>query len=360
MNGYRPGKSDRPELVEAIGRSEAFLKFQEQLSAVAPVERPVLLLGERGTGKELAALRLHYLSKRWDGPLVTLNCAALAESLIEAELFGHEAGAFTGATGRRMGRFEAASGGALFLDEAACIPMTVQEKILRAVEYRTFERLGSSTPVFADARILAAANADLAELARQGKFKPDLLDRLSFEVLFAPPLRERHGDVLLLAGHFAARMAAELDLPETPEFASGALRALEAYPWPGNVRELKNVVERAVYRSRGERIREIVFNPFVNPFPPLEAKMGVTRPSASPALAPSLPESSSDDAPVTFQAAVDRLKKELLGKALQRARHNQRKAAELLGLTYNQFRGLYRKFEPDAPDAAEPAQGRTP
>ncbi len=342
MDRYRPGKGDRPELVEAIGRSDAFLKFQEQLSAVAQVDRPVLLLGERGTGKELAALRLHFLSKRWDGPLVTLNCAALAESLIEAELFGHEAGAFTGAAGRRMGRFEAASGGALFLDEAACIPMTVQEKILRAVEYRTFERLGSSTPVYADARIIAAANADLSELARQGKFKPDLLDRLSFEVLFAPPLRERRGDVLLLAGHFAARMAAELDLYEPPEFSAEALRELEAYDWPGNVRELKNVVERAVYRSRGEPVREIVFNPFVNPFQSPGAAIRPA-PSPSPAVAASPPESSGEDAPATFQEAVDRLKKELLGKALLEAKHNQRKAADLLGLTYNQFRGLYRK-----------------
>ena len=194
-------------LPEALGRSEAFLDFQARLSRVAAIDRPVLLVGERGTGKELAARRLHYLSLRWDHPLVALNCAALAPSLIESELFGHEAGAFTGAQQRRAGRFEAADTGTLFLDEIGSIPLQVQEKILRVVEYGTFERVGSADVVEVDARIVGATNADLRALVCEGRFKQDLLDRLSFEVLHVPPLRERAEDLLLLANHFAAHMA---------------------------------------------------------------------------------------------------------------------------------------------------------
>ena len=172
---------------EAIGQSEIFLEFQERLSRIARVNRPALLVGERGSGKELAVSRLHYLSPRWQGPLLALNCAALSPSLIESELFGHEPGAFTGAVGRRAGRFEAADGGTLFLDEIGQLPLEVQEKLLRVVEYASFERVGGSQPIQADVRIIGATNADLAELARQGRFKTDLLDRLSFEVVFVPP-----------------------------------------------------------------------------------------------------------------------------------------------------------------------------
>jgi len=169
---------------EAFGQSEAFLEFQERLSRVAKVDRPVLILGERGSGKELAARRLHNLSPRWQGPLVALNCAALSPTLIEAELFGHEEGAFTGAFRKRLGRFEQADGGTLFLDEIGNIPMETQEKILRAVEYGTFERVGSSQPVEVDVRIVGATNADLLAMSERGRFKKDLLDRLSFEVLY--------------------------------------------------------------------------------------------------------------------------------------------------------------------------------
>jgi len=250
------------EMSEALGQSEAFLDFQERLSRVAPINRPVLLMGERGTGKELAAARLHFLSKRWQGPMVALNCSALNPALIEAELFGHEKGAFTGADKRREGRFETAEGGTLFLDEIGHIPLEVQEKILRVVEYGTFERVGSSESIEVDVRIIAATNADLVSLAQEGRFMQDLLDRLSFEVLFIPPLRERKEDILLLANHFAARMAFELEREEIPRFSEEAVRALEAYPWPGNVRELKNLVERAVYRADSTMISDIDFNPF--------------------------------------------------------------------------------------------------
>jgi psp operon transcriptional activator len=326
-----------PAIQEALGQSEAFLSFQERLSAVAAVERPVIFIGERGTGKELAAIRLHYLSPRWDMPFVALNCAALPESLLESELFGHEAGAFTGAARTRHGRFEAAHGGTLFLDEAASIPLSVQEKILRVVEYGAYERLGSSEQRRVNVRLIAAANVDLAALARDGRFKPDLLDRLSFEVLHLPPLRCRHGDIALLAAHFAARMQAELGHADPPEFYPEALAALEAHPWPGNVRELKNVVERAVFRAAGKRIRRLEFMPFASPFPPLVASASPPPPFDAPVAA------RAPDLPVSLPAAVADLERRLVHEAMAAARHNQRRAAELLGLSYHAFRGVYRR-----------------
>jgi psp operon transcriptional activator len=324
---------------EALGQSDAFLSFTEQLSRVARVNRPVLLIGERGSGKELAAAKLHYLSSRWESPLVALNCAALAPALIEAELFGHERGAFTGAMQERAGRFEAADGGTLLLDEIGLIPIEAQEKILRAVEYGSFERVGSSRPTSVDVRIIGATNADLPALARSGGFKEDLLDRLSFEVLHVPPLRERREDISLLARHFASRMAAELGMEEPPAFSRAAEAALLAHPWPGNVRELKNVVERAVYRADGGRVEEIVFDPFARrgagdlPLSPRPA------PPAPAAPAPAVAAAPTD----TLSAAVARVEIDMLRRALADCRHHQRRAAERLGLTYHQFRGLYRK-----------------
>jgi psp operon transcriptional activator len=324
--------------MEALGDSEAFLEFQERLSKVAAVDRPVLLVGERGTGKELAASRLHFLSTRWQGPLVALNCSALNPSLIESELFGYEKGAFTGADQRRRGRFEAAEAGTLFLDEIGTIPMEVQEKILRVVEYGTIERVGSPESIDVDVRIIAATNADLLHLVAEGRFKQDLLDRLSFDVLFLPPLRERKGDILLLANHFAGRMAFELGQEEIPQFSEEAIAALENYSWPGNVRELKNLVERAVYRSNSSLITEIEFDPFRSPYgesrtPSLEAPAGDSQPPSIESLI---------DKP--FDEAVKDLKIRLLKRALEKTKYNQRKAAQILGLTYHQFRGLYRKF----------------
>ena len=328
-------------VTEALGQSEPFLAFQERLSRVAPVNRPVLLIGERGTGKELAAARLHYLSNRWQAPMVALNCAALSPSLIESELFGYEKGAFTGAVQRRVGRFEAADGGTLFLDEIGSIPMEVQEKILRVVEYNVFERVGSTERVEVDVRIIAATNADLNELARQNRFKQDLLDRLSFEVLFLPPLRERKEDISLIAGHFAGRMALELGWDEIPVFGTQAVEALENHSWPGNIRELKNVVERAVYRSDAAIITEIDFHPFASPYEKSDAPAAEKPPAAQ--------DADMTDADVwlssSLNEAVWQLKVKMMRNALQKAKYNQKKAARILGLTYHQFRGLYRKYQ---------------
>jgi psp operon transcriptional activator len=335
-----PGPGFPTAVTEALGQSEPFLEFQERLSRVAPVNRPVLLMGERGTGKELAAARLHYLSQRWQAPMVALNCSALSPSLIESELFGFEKGAFTGALQRRIGRFEAADRGTLFLDEIGSIPLEVQEKILRVVEYNVFERVGSSESVEVDVRIIAATNADLSALARKNLFKQDLLDRLSFEVLFLPPLRARQEDISLLAAHFAGRMALELGWPEIPVFSGEAIRTLESHAWPGNIRELKNVVERAVYRSDSAIIADIELHPFDSPYERVlpsarqPGPRGAIEARDSQAL-PGLP----------LKAAVWRLKCSMLETALRKARYNQKNAARILGLTYHQFRGLYRQYK---------------
>ena len=330
-------------LPEALGQSEEFLVFQEHLSRVARVNRPILIMGERGTGKELAVTRLHYLSSRWQAPFIALNCAALSPTLIETELFGHEAGAFTGATRQRAGRFEAAHAGTLFLDEIGQLPREAQEKILRVVEYGTFERVGSSQPIQVDVRIIGATNADLVQLSQRDSFKRDLLDRLSFEVLTLPALRERSGDILLLANHFAARMALELGRSAVPELSDDAIAALEGYAWPGNVRELKNVVERAVYRSNSTIIRsaDIIFNPFPrwmqSESPPVDQPLPLlSEPTSSHSPQPS-------ERPLRQQ--VQEFEHSLVQRALEVSHFNQRKAAQLLGLTYHQFRGLYRKYQ---------------
>ena len=343
-------ESDRDDRAEAFGKSDIFLDFQAQLARVAKVQRPVLLIGERGTGKELAAARIHFLSQRWGGPLIKLNCAALSPSVLESELFGHEVGAFTGAARRRVGRFEAANGGTLFLDEIGQMPMPVQEKILRVVEYGSFERVGASEPVRVEVRLVGATNADLPAMVAAGQFKADLLDRLSFEVLFVPTLRERGaGDIDLLARHFAAGMAGEMRLDPVPVFSEAAQTALSAYPWPGNVRELKNVIERAVSRSDNGTIHEIVFDPFRAPGQPLKT------PEVAPTMLPAVP------LPADLPALVAGLERTLMQQALAQSRYRQREAAALLGLSYDQFRGLYRKYQatlPESPSAsAQPDAG---
>ena len=311
---------------DALGQSETFLEFQERLSRVAPIDRPVLILGERGTGKELAASRLHYLSNRWQGAFVALNCAALASSLIESELFGYEKGAFTGAEQRRAGRFESADAGTLFLDEIGNIPLEVQEKILRVVEYSTFERVGGSRSVEVDVRIIAATNVDLKSLAARNRFKQDLLDRLSFEVLFLPPLRDRQDDIMLLAHHFAGRMAVELGWDEIPRFSSEAEEALQSYPWPGNVRELKNVVERAVYRADALIVSDIVFDPFQSPF-----QAGVAEPLVEPEQPEPQPEAISGAAEKPLKEAVWELKVDMLESALKKKRIQSEKGRQTIG-----------------------------
>jgi psp operon transcriptional activator len=327
-----------------IGQSGAFLDAVERASRAAPMDRPVLVIGERGTGKELIAERLHRLSTRWGEPLVTMNCAALPESLIEAELFGHEAGAFTGATRSRAGRFEEADKGTLFLDELATLSMGAQERLLRAVEYGEVTRIGSSRPMRVDVRIVAATNEDLPRLADRGTFRADLLDRLSFEVITLPPLRVREGDVTVLSDFFGRRMAAELRWPGWPGFAEHVWQQLEQYDWPGNVRELRNVVERAVYRwDDWERpIGHMVFDPFDSPWKPV-ASGPRKEPDAAQPDAPTAPYARDFDSVGDLRAAVDAHERAIVEHALGRNRWNQRQTAKALGLTYDQLRHCIKK-----------------
>jgi psp operon transcriptional activator len=330
-------------LSEALGISEIFLFFQQQLARVAGAARPVVLIGERGTGKELAAARIHYLSPRWSGPFIKLNCAALAPTVLESELFGHEAGAFTGASRLREGRFESAHGGTLFLDELGLMPLAVQEKLLRVVEYGTFERLGSSEEIVVDVRLVAATSVDLRRLVAAGRFKADLADRLSFQVLYLPPLRLREGDIPVLANHFAKRFAMELGLKSTPSLSPSALAELQNYDWPGNVRELKNVIERAVYLSETPEISLVTLNPFNPPFD-LPA-VGETAHSVAAPANRSEPSNPGVQFPVDFDSVLRRKEIELIRSALAAAHYQQHQAARLLGLTYDRFRGLYRKYK---------------
>ena len=338
-----------------VGSSLAFLDAVERASRAAPLNRPVLVIGERGTGKELIAERLHHLSSRWSGPLITMNCAALPENLIEAELFGHEAGSFTGAAKTRHGRFEEADGGTLFLDELATLSSPAQDRLLRAVEYGEVTRIGASKPIEVDVRIVAATNEHLPSLVDQGRFRADLLDRLSFEVVTLPPLRARSGDIPLLAEHFGRRMAVELDWPNWPGFSPPAQAALEAYAWPGNVRELRNVVERAVYRAEDpERpIDSIQFDPFASPWAPGKGEVvhvePIDRPtqpqSESMAELPQQPAATSADPSGDFRGAVAAYERALLEDALSSNRFNQRATAAALGLSYDQLRHALKRHK---------------
>ena len=335
----------RNEPDRLVGESPAFLQVLESVSRVAPLEKPVLVVGERGTGKELIAARLHYLSGRWEREFLKLNCAAISDSLIESELFGHEAGSFTGASRTHQGRFERADGGTLFLDEVATTSALVQEKLLRVIEYGEYERVGGRKTLQADVRLIAATNEDLPELADSDRFRHDLLDRLAFDVITLPPLRERQDDIPLLAEYFAVNMAKELGRDFFPGFTSAAMDALFSHRWPGNLRELKNVVERAVYRApEGEEVDEIVLDPFASPFRPQagEDEGGVRQ---LPAL------------PLSLKDTVQEFEIDLINRALREGRFNQRRAAELLGLRYDQFRGYFKKYGLQRGDGAASADG---
>ena len=266
-----------------------------------------------------------------------MNCAALTESILESELFGHEAGAFTGAIKAHVGHFERADGGTLILDELATISLRMQEKILRTIEYGEIQRVGGSTTLQVDVRIVGSTNADLQRLAAEGKFRDDLLDRLAFDVITVPPLRERIEDIMPLANAFAINMASELKWSYFPGFSSRASSALLRNKWPGNVRELKNSIERSVYRSNDQEqpITKLALDPFDTPYKVNESALpGVKAPTSK--RAPLLPADLK-------QRLVD-TEIGLLTAALEKARFNQRMAADLLGLSYHQFRGKLRKF----------------
>ena len=328
--------------IHILGQSHIFLDLMDQVSLLAPLDRPVLVIGERGTGKELIASRLHYLSKRWGNAFIKLNCAALPETLLESELFGYEPGAFTGATQRRQGRFELAHEGSMFLDEVASMTHAAQEKLLRVIEYGQFERVGGSETLDVDVRVIGAANVDLPGLAEQGKFRADLLDRLAFDVLTVPPLRERREDIMELARFFANGIAQELEWDQFPGFTPRAEAVLYDHDWPGNVRELKNAVERAVYKSQRKKHPEdqITLDPFDSPWRLAAVKKTKAEaPSEASFKAPAIHARQ----PLDLKETLSALEKSLLGDALEVNRFNQRETAKHLSLTYDQLRHAMKK-----------------
>ena len=344
---------DRPTQ-RVIGSSQSLANALDHASLLAAINRPVLICGERGSGKELIAERLHFLSPRWDQNFVTVNCAAINEELMESELFGHEPGAFTGATKIHHGRFERADGGTLFLDELATMSLRLQVKLLRLIEYGEFERLGSANTQQVDVRIVAAPRADLPAMSLKGEFRADLLDRLAFDVIQVPPLRQRKEDIEELAEFFAVKLSIELGWEYFQGFSSAALRTLEHYDWPGNVRELKNAVERSVYRTgfNVTPINKIILNPFsladsIETAPSTKSQSAIQTAIQETSSAPS--NGFIPDVTLGFKQQTQQLQQHLIQQALAQHQYNQRQAAQSLQLSYDQFRGLLKKF----PDAIE-------
>ena len=369
-----------------IGQADNFLEILEKTSHLAALNKPVLIIGERGTGKELIAARLHYLSQRWDQQYLKLNCAALNENLLETELFGYDSGAFTGATKRHEGRFERAHKGTLFLDEIANTSSLIQEKLLRIVEYGEFERVGGSKTLTTDVRLIAATNEDLPALARSGKFRADLLDRLAFDVITLPPLRARPDDIMILAESFAINMTRELEYELFSGFTQKAKHMMMEYNWPGNIRELKNVIERSVYRSNNPHlpINELIIDPFDSPYRPSQVVTSTlpvttaisnTAPNNNPTAndmtdhditdhdslidnneistlsstmlkdnRPTIVNSTAADFPLSLKAMSQQYEIKLINAALTANHFNQKKTAKALQLTYHQLRGYLKKY----------------
>lgn len=331
----------------AIGSSAALAQALEQASALASINRPVLVLGERGTGKELIAERLHYLSPRWDQAFVSLNCATISEDLMESELFGHEPGAFTGAQKIHHGRFERADGGSLFLDELGAMSTRLQEKLLRVIEYGEFERLGGHKTLKVDVRLIAATNADLKTMAAKGEFRADLLDRLAFDVIPTPPLRERKEDILELADYFAMRMSIELGWESFAGFSDKAMTELKQHDWPGNIRELKNCIERSVFRQgeNDEALENIIIDPFPQHLADTSAKQESIK-EADEKPEQDLPQTAlvkTSSKQIDLKQSLNELEKSLLIQALEQNQQSQKQAAKALNLSYDQIRGLMKK-----------------
>ncbi|MBP1628183.1 MAG: transcriptional regulator, NifA subfamily, Fis Family [Holophagaceae bacterium] len=308
-----PMKQEAPLSASIVGSSDAMKSVFQLIGGVASTDATVLILGESGTGKELVAREIHTSSRRASGPFVAINCAALPESIIESELFGHEKGAFTGAISARKGRFEQADGGTIFLDEVGELPLAVQAKLLRVLQERVFDRVGGSKPIKTDARVLAATNRDLEAGIKAGTFREDLYWRLNVFPICLPPLRARRSDIIPLADHFAEKNA-RVHGKDIRRISSPAIDLLVSYHWPGNVRELENCIERAVILSSDAVIH-------------------------SYHLPPSLQSGeSSDTAPSsTLEAAVSRLEKEMLMEALKMTSGNMAAAARRLGITERQM-----------------------
>jgi len=301
-----------------VGAAPAFTAVLEQARKLASIPRPVLVLGERGTGKEMVAATMHFAGNRARQPFVTVNCAAFQGTLLEAELFGHEKGAFTGADKRRIGRFEMADGGTLFLDEIGNMAPEFQEKVLRLIEYQEFERVRGTETIKVDVRVVAGTNVDLKARIDEGKFRADLYDRLAFATLQVPPLRERSTDIPALTKHFVQQMCHEVPDVVPKAFHPDTVKLLQGYRWPGNVRELRNVVERMLCVPTNDPVMPSDLPPELTTAPP---------------------------AAVGFKDKVAEFERQLLRDALTAAGGNQKDAATAVDLTYDQFRHLLRKYE---------------
>jgi psp operon transcriptional activator len=300
-----------------VGNCPSFLEVIQLADKLARVPRPILIRGERGTGKELLARYLHRTSGREGKPYVVLNCAAYNEELFTAEMLGHERGAFTGAVESRKGKLELAHEGSLFLDEVGNLTRSAQEKLLRVIEYKEFERVGGNRTIEVNVRVLAATNAPLEEMMQRGEFLRDLYDRLCFAELHLPPLRRRRDDIPALTDHIIDSLHEEIPNLERKRFSPAALREMQAYHWPGNIRQLKNVVER-LYISDEDLIIQASELPLeITAVEPLGGN---------------------------FEERVTAFEKSLLLNALKDAFGNQREAAQRLGMTYDQFRHYYRKY----------------
>ena len=321
---------DKYSFADMIGKNKQMKSLYTMIEKVAPTQASVLITGESGTGKELVARAIHFLSLRAKQPFISVNCAALPANLLESELFGHEKGAFTGATSLRKGRFELADNGTLFLDEIGELDLALQAKLLRIIQEKTFERVGGTTELRVDVRIVAATNKDLKEEVDQGNFREDLYYRLNVLHLNIPPLRERSDDIPLLANHFLNKFSAQLRKPEL-EISPAAMRVLIASPWLGNVRELENTIERASILCSGNTIEpEDVQPEEVIP----GADLATTKFQMNGYLPPGtrLPE------------MLDMIEKELLCNALEEADHVQARAAKALGITKSLLQYKMKKF----------------
>jgi two-component system NtrC family response regulator len=307
-----------------VGSSESMRRLYELLELTAPTMSTVLISGETGTGKELVARAIHYNSPRREAPFVTVNCGALPDSLVEAELFGHRKGAFTGADSNRPGKFEAADGGTLFLDEVGEIPVELQPKILRAIQTGEIDRIGQDHPSRIDVRIVAATNSDLDQAVAEGAFRSDLYYRLAVVQLAVPPLRERRDDIPLLAAHFLARFS-ERNRRSGLSFPPAVFSLFDRYPWPGNVRELENTVERMVVLSRGDVLS-------------LDA---LPDPIAGAATETDRALLRLPDGGVDFES----LEKDFIQQALRRTQGNRSQAARLLGMTRSTLLYRMQKFD---------------
>jgi len=338
-------RQEHLERYHIIGESPQIIQVLQRIARVARIPRPVLIIGERGTGKELVARAIHEASGRAGKPFVVINCAAAAETLLESELFGHEKGAFTGADTVVQGKFEQADGGTLFLDEIGNMSLPFQQKILRAVEYGSFMRIGGQKEIRTSARILAATNADLQSAIREGQFLQDLYDRLSFEVIHVPPLRQREGDVEILARHFLRAFMREIPALRGKRLSSQAIEVLRRYPFPGNVREMKNIIERAAYRDTENEITPADIDmPACGASSPKAPAGPIGDVSSAAAPAASSATASSPPAGATFEAGVEAYRKRLILDALAKANNNQAAAARSLGLSYHQYRYHLRKY----------------